>query len=266
MRRISKYTFLAVLLGQLLHPLGAQENRNWSAGTAYTIPQGRWETGLFQPVHYASSSSREWIVHPFLFPIIPNLIIKQQWQQWRGGQLAFRLGFQYPTPLLRLLRRSGTGGVLAPDPTIPKMPHMFRLRLEAFYSRPHFSDAILMTYKAGIAQAFNGKGADIRSTIDLPVIYPRMAVYYNGFQFNGGVDALIQLAPKLTVLLDGDLFWTPGWEYPLALENKLLLAWHKTKSFTLQVGLKYSLLEYPPGKEQHLIPLFDIMWSKKPGN
>ncbi len=136
MKYISKFVSIFILRGLMLQQLGAQENRSWSAGTAYTIPQGRWETGLFQPVRYATTDLREWIVHPILFPVFPNIAIKQYWQDWRGGQLSYRLGFQYPTPLLRLLRREGTGGILAPDATIPKRPHMFRLRIELLYSKP----------------------------------------------------------------------------------------------------------------------------------
>ena len=152
MKYSSKFAALFILLGILLHPLSAQENSIWSAGTAYTMPQGRWETGLFQPVRYATTGSREWITHPILFPVFPNIAIKQQLRNWRGGQLSYRLGFQYPTLLLRLITREGTGGILAPDNTIRKMPHMVRLRIELLYSKP-FAEAILLSYKAGFATA-----------------------------------------------------------------------------------------------------------------
>ena len=262
MKHLIKITFLLIGLGLFFQPLVAQENRSWSAGTAYTVPQGVKETGLFQPVRYASSSTREWIYHPLLFPIYPNIAMKQQWKQYAGGQLSYRLGFQFPTMLLRAIRKNGTGGILANDHTVPQMPAMFRLRGELLYSKP-FSQAILMTYKSGLALAIGGVGTDTRTTIDLPVIYPRMAVYYNGYQFNAGIDALWQIKPKLSILIDGDILWTPGWDYPLAFENKLLFAWYKSETFVLQFGWKHSIAKYPFGAQQHLIPIFDIMWSKK---
>ncbi|MFC1480806.1 hypothetical protein ACFL6E_00995 [Candidatus Neomarinimicrobiota bacterium] len=263
MKYIIHFVSIIILVGIFQQPLSAQENRNWSAGTAYTIPQGRRETGLFQPLRNATTNTREWIIKPIIFPVFPNIAYKQQLQQWRGGQLSYKLGFQYPTLLLRMIRKEGTGGILAPDPTIPQMPHMLRMRYELLYSKP-FSEAILLTYKAGIAGAINGQDADTRTTIDLPVIYPRMAVYYNGLQFNGGIDALLRISSNLTILVDGELFWTPGYDYPIALENKLAATWHKSETFAFQFGFQHSLGEYPFGKQQHLIPIFDLIWVKKP--
>ena len=53
------------------------QNTNWSLGTAYSLKEGQWETGLFQPLRYGINNNMDVAAHPFLAAIIPNIMIKR---------------------------------------------------------------------------------------------------------------------------------------------------------------------------------------------
>ena len=40
------------------------QNTNWSLGTAHSLKQGQWETGLFQPLRYGINNNMDVAVHP----------------------------------------------------------------------------------------------------------------------------------------------------------------------------------------------------------
>ena len=50
MRKLIPALLMTVMLGQ---------QGLWQPGTAYTLPEGRWEYGLFQPVRWGQSEKRE---------------------------------------------------------------------------------------------------------------------------------------------------------------------------------------------------------------
>ena len=50
---MKKIIILTILFSQVF------AQGEWLSGTAYTLPQGRWEYGLFQPVRWGQSENRE---------------------------------------------------------------------------------------------------------------------------------------------------------------------------------------------------------------
>ncbi|MEE8409850.1 MAG: hypothetical protein V3T05_09610, partial [Myxococcota bacterium] len=170
---------LGVLIALGAASNAAAESAAWSQGTAYTLPHGRWEVGLFQPLRYGVADSIEVGTHPLLNVLMPNVAIKKAWLGWWGGQLSSRHSLTYPTGLLKALSRDGTGGVLPGD---TRVPHIVALTNQAVYSRPLFGE-LLLTVEAGVTLAASF-GRSTLPTIDLPIVFPRTAAYHNVATFN----------------------------------------------------------------------------------
>lgn len=235
----------------------------WSSGTAYTLPQGRWEDGLFQPLRYGLSDTKELRLNPVLGQLAPHVTLKISRRPIGSWQRAYRYGILSPTPLLRLLQRRGTGGFLPVDPTIGDVPWMVMIRQEALFSRPWSRG--LLTLKGGVAVSLGGSDLDSRLQIELPVIYPRLALYHGGYLLNFGLDVSAELSPRLIVLGDVDLLLTPALDGP-AWEHKGLILFNKSDRFQLLGGYKLTFAPYPWGTQWHLIPLFDLQFSRQRGN
>ncbi|MFQ6673719.1 MAG: hypothetical protein ACE5GH_02905 [Fidelibacterota bacterium] len=265
-------TFLVVLSVLLARSGGspAPGERQWSSGTAYTLPEGRLEMGLFQPLRKGQSDNVEWSTHPVLFLQIPNVVVKISHRPIHGWGTATRHSLVYPTPLLRRLRIKGfgiqalsdmdVGGIITSDPDVPQIPHMISSRNEIILSR-NFGPSILISGKAGIALAIRGGELDDRTTIDLPVVFPRLGVFYNGYGLNFGLDILRRITKRLNYLVNGDILLLPGSDENFAFEHKGLFIWTKSERFRMVIGYKLVFGEYPFGTQWHLLPLFDLQWG-----
>ncbi|MEE9465950.1 MAG: hypothetical protein V3W14_10300 [Candidatus Neomarinimicrobiota bacterium] len=261
MRTLVVILVTATLVGL---PLQAQlaSSEYWYAGTARLLPPGRIVNSVFQPLRYSTSERLEWSLNPVLALVIPNIAVKVARGELRHWQMAWRFSGHYPTLLLRTLVREGTGGVLSPDPTIPEVPHLISSRGEVLFSR-RFGGGTLVTFKAGLALALKAGEFDSRHSIDLPVVFPRMAVYQNGYQLNVGIDVLQELPLIKRCWIDADLFITPGFEQPMAFEHKGLTVLSRRGRLGLLVGYKLTWGDYPFGTQWHLLPLMDLQWTRQ---
>lgn len=232
--------------------------RNWSANSAYGMPVGRWQVGIFQALRYGYSESVELSLHPLAFFLMPNLDAKWCHGSISGLQVASRHSIYYPTPLLRTLSREGTGGIISPEFTIP---HMISIYTELLVSSPLGRDHLL-TGKAGLCLAIRSGPLDARSTIDLPLVFPRLAVFYQDYGFRGGMDVQGLILRRWHYLLDGDLFYYPKGEENFAFEHRGLVLWQKSPRFQFCVGYKLCYGQYPFGSQWHLLmPLLDLEWA-----
>jgi hypothetical protein len=236
----------------------------WLPGTAHTLPQGRWEYGLFQPVRLGQSEDREISFYKLTALLMPGLTVKQRWIQRYDWTISTSHSIYYPTPLLKMVTKSGIGGMISPEFEIPNMVSLWNAVLA---SKDIDSDKIF-TAKAGIAFAFGGSDLAMESTIDLPLIYHRLAVYYNSWLMRVGSDVNGRLNKKWTYLVDGDLFLISGMKGSFALEHKGLLAWEKSSHFIISFGYKMVYGQYPDGYPNenitrlHILPLLDLQWAK----
>ena len=154
------------------------------------------------------------------------------------------------------------GGIIASDPTIPQIPHMISSRNEVILSR-RLDRSTLVTGKAGVALAVKMGELDLRSTIDLPLVFPRLSVFYNGYGLNAGLDILRKMTERIDYLIDADVFLSPGSEQAFAFEHKGLFIWNKSSRFQVTVGYKLVFGEYPFGTQWHLFPAFDLQWGRE---
>ena len=101
----------------------------FSNDSALTIGENNRQIGLFKP-YVMATEILEISTHPILFFIKPNFKVKKYLGQKYNFDLAGRFSFDYPSQLLKLIQREGTGGVLSIDPTIKKIPHLFIFQSE----------------------------------------------------------------------------------------------------------------------------------------
>jgi hypothetical protein len=230
----------------------------WSSGSAYILPVGRIEVGLFQPLRYGFSNSLEFSTHPLVNILMPNFKVKWSHNFVKKITVATQHSFYYPTPLLRTIAREGTGGIISPEFHIP---HLFAFYNEILVSK-YLNKNLLFTGKAGFVFALHSAALDERTTIDLPLIFPRLSVFYHGYGFRFGGDLSGKIYHRWHHALDFDIFLNPGAEENVAFEHKGLLLWNKSQRLQICLGYKLVYGEYPFGTQWHfLAPLFDLQWA-----
>ena len=230
----------------------------WTDGTACNIPKHRWELGLFTTSRYGINKNLELSAHPLMFFLMPQVKIKVGWGEHAGFVLATEHGIFYPTQFMRLVATKGTGGLISPEFTIPQM---FAISNRFLASYRPFKKAIL-TAHAGITFAVKFGPLDNRTTIDLPVIYPRLAVFYNEPEFDVGIDFRGQFIPRLGWLFNVENFIICGTKENYFLENKGVLAYTAKKAtLRIEAGYKLCFGKYPAGPQWHLLPVIDLIFG-----
>ena len=253
---------LLFLIGIFIFPnLFSQDTltkNNWTDGTACNIQKHRWELGLFTLSRYGICKNLELSAHPLMFFLMPQVKIKVGWGEHSGFVLATEHGIFYPTQFMRLVATKGTGGLISSEFTIPQM---FAISNRFLASYRPFNKAIL-TAHAGITFAVKFGPLDKRTTIDLPVIYPRLAVFYNEPEFDVGIDFRGQFIPRLGWLFNVENFIVCGTEKNYFLENKGVLAYtSKKETIRIEVGYKLCFGKYPAGFQWHLLPVIDLIFG-----
>ena len=237
------------------------ETKNWDAHSAYLLPQKRWEIGLFQPFCYGYSKNLEYSVYPLWFFVMPNFSIKRSQNDMAGFNAASRYKLVYPTPFLNMIAKKGTMGIIAPEFRMPPM-----LGLSASWLMSKNMSGVNLTLNGGLDLGFAFGDLDKRSTIDIPLVYHRLGVYYNNWGIHTGLDVQKNLTQKFTVFFDFDLIFLPGLaevqtdpdasklmgEY--SLEHKLLLIWNKSENFRVLTGYKFVMGKYPYGSDMRMLP------------
>jgi len=237
------------------------ETKKWDAHSAYLLPQKRWEMGLFQPFRYGYSESIEYSVHPLWFFVMPNFSLKKSQSDIAGFTSASQYKIVYPTPFLNMIAKEGIMGIIAPEFRMPPM-----LGLSASWLMSKNMAGVNLTLNGGLDLGVTFGDLDKRSTIDIPLVYHRLGVYYNKWGIHTGLDVQKNMTQKFTVLFDLDLKFLPGLaeaqtdpdaskfmgEY--SLEHKLLLIWNKSENFRVLTGYKFVMGKYPYGSDMRMLP------------
>jgi hypothetical protein len=230
----------------------------WTGGTACNIPKNRWELGLLTASRYGIAQNLELSAHPVMFFVMPQVKLKVGWGEYSGFRLATEHGIFYPTIFMNLVATSGTGGLISPEFTIPQMFAVSNRFLASF--KP-FSKALL-TAHAGISFSVKFGPLDPRTTIDMPIIYPRLAVFYNQPEFDMGIDFRGQFIARLGWLFNVENFVVCGTEENYFMENKGVLAYtSKKETLRIEAGYKLCFGKYPAGPQWHLLPVVDLVFG-----
>ena len=224
--------------------------------TAYPLENGQRQMGVFQPRIYGMNNNLEISTHPLLFFVKPNVKGKKHHGEYKGLGMASRISFDYPTPLLKLIQREGKFGILSKDPDIGDIPSLFVFQGEFLVTKK--SADYSLTGKAGLSIC-PGCELDKRHLVDLPLAYPRMAVYHYGFASNVGLDLDYIYSEKISLKTDIDLFIIP--DEDVFIENKFMINYQFSPKYTLTGGVKLTQGTYPFGKQLDIFPLIDLSWS-----
>ena len=245
--RILKLTVLILLVS----------NGFISSESAHLLEKGDHEIGLFQPLQWGYSENIKLSTHPILMFTMPNFSVKVRHV---NCGITSRHRFIYPTPLMRIFQKKGKFGLITPASDVGEVPHIIAFQNEIFKSST-FNNTLL-TYKAGLTFAIVSDKLDERLSVDLPLIYPAMGEFFNGYKLNLGADARHHISNQFSVLLDGDVVSIPTED--IFWESKLLGEYEMNNSWKILVGTKFTYGDYPFGKQKRLIPLFDISyrWTK----
>jgi len=228
-----------------------------SSESAYLLEKGDYEIGLFQPLQWGYSENIEFSTHPILMFTMPNFSLKIKYEKYG---ITSRHRFVYPTPLMRIFQKKGMFGLITPVADVGEVPHIFVFQNELFKSIS--LDKTLITLKAGITFAIVSEKLDERLSVDLPIIYPEMGAYFNGYKFNLGADARHHFSNQFSVLLDGDVVIIPTED--IFWESKLLGEYQLNDKWGILLGTKLTYGNYPFGTQTRLLPLIDITyrWTK----
>lgn len=225
-------------------------------GTADVLDSGDWEVGLYAPLRRGFSEGLELSLHPITALSSPNLALKKQWVAGDKWTLATRHSIHFPTRLLRTLAREGTGGVLVADAVIPTIAATDHRILAS--TRLGESTTLSLSMRIILGFEF---GESLWPSLDMPIAYPRTAAYQDTAALAGGAQL------DGTVWNNLDYRWTATiWALPFsegrwAAESKAALPWRPSERFSAQTSLTGTLGEYPYGKDWHVLPGFDLIWS-----
>jgi len=234
-----------------------QENRLPGTRQYSEVQKGDYQIGLLAPLRYRISTTMEMQTHPILDFVIPNARLVWIHNTTRDRRIQTTHGFTYPTPLLRMISRKGTGGILPDDPTIPTIPAMVSL-----YNEIRVIQSSIPTleyyFSAGLGLAGTFGTLDSRTTIDLPVVFPRMGVFYNGYNLNLGTGISWALSGKWVLKSDTKILLLPGYTEQFFWEHQGQVFWEFDKSWYMMFGYLLTYGNYPFGSQYHLLPLFDV--------
>ncbi len=247
--------FLSTPLAGICAAFGA-ETRPFSQGTAYTLPQGRLEAGVFAPLRYGLRDDVEISVHPLLMFAWPAIAVKKQWAAGEGWAFSSTHTLETPTPFLRLIQVEGTGGLLPTDNTIP----WFAMSEHRALFTARVAPAHELTLMAGVTGAIHF-GKMHMDTIDYPLAFHRLAPLHRHAAARFGADLDGRIAGDWFYCLDMDLFVLDDAASRFSVEHSFGLIRRTGKRHQIFFGYKFSWAQLPFGTQSVLLPLVDFVWS-----
>lgn len=259
------YTILSVLslqfaLAQDTTSETKIEESPWHQNSAKVIKQGRTESGLFAPMRIGLKNQMELSVHPIWFFVMPNAKLKKNWSldSNKKFQVASEHGFTFPTILLNLLAKSGTGGIFPADQKAPPILTLNnKLILSYFYHKDH-----AVSLKAGMEFNVLGSMYNDFAPVELLIAYPRTASYsrfYTGeisLAFSGVIANKIGYEGdvKMFLIPDDNLTWVFEWNPKVY--------YHFSDKFRIMAGALVTTGNIPHEKAAvRALPVFDLQYS-----
>lgn len=260
---------------------GAEEDsdlpgRRWSTRSALTAQKGRLEIGAFSNAAYGLTDRVELRAHPVGIFVVPSLGAKVNW--WsaysrglfssRVSERAFWFSTGHrlfsPSPLLHLIAKEGSGGLL---PANTQVPFSLGMTNEAVLTRDLLGH--LWSIKAGLTFAVGR--SDELSMVEFPFLYSTLASLYSPFVVHMGlaVEGTIwgpldyEVVPRMVMFRpDEDIPW-PGENTPMAYsqETKIQLHLRLGEHHRVSAGAALAIARYPIGVRSFLVPTLDYRAS-----
>ena len=239
----------------LMVHLGFSQEKSLMNSYTSILEKGQKEIPLFGVKKVGIGHDMELQVHPLFFFLDPHIAVKKYWGNQNDWLLASRHTLNYPTLLLKMMSREGTGGVL---PKTSVIPQIVSSRNEVSATKT-IGDQFYLTALLGVELVVTFGDADF-PTIDLPFFYRRTAVYHDHVLPFVGVEFGGHISPKVDfeVVVTGYKMLNEIGGF--TVEDKAVLFWKKSSKFGVKAGLASAFGQYPFGYDIRLMPILDFVW------
>ncbi len=229
--------------------------------SARLVPAGRMELGVFAPLRWGVAERLELSFYPLWMLVAPNLALRVGWGRAGGLEWASDHSLGYPTPLMRLLAREGTGGIVPSDVLYP---HLISLANHLLATRElpggHLLSARLGGQVAKNLTAFDGP--EFWSQVEWHYAWPRTAAWFTGWSLDGGLAAQGPLTGPFGYRITLDGFHFPGLKGDRAVEWSVVATWRPRPGLELHAGATWSWARFPYGTRTSVaLPLVDLVWA-----
>jgi hypothetical protein len=231
----------------------------WSFNTAYLMPGGKWESGIAQPFRLGLNPKVEIHSNALELPFLPNLGVKMAQGSRNGFVFATDHVLSYPTTFLQIASRRDIGGIISPEFGFSSILSVTNSLLA---SKVIGSSSILSAY-GGFAFAIRSSKPDPQSTIDLPLLYPRMAHWYEGTSIRLGMAFKGSFSKKLFYEEVIRTFIITRPQNNFFAENAGTIMWAAGRSIRIRGGYTLSYGKYPFGTHWQLWPSLDLVFGSK---
>jgi hypothetical protein len=227
--------------------------------TAFLIPDGKWESGIFQSFRFGLNEKIELRSNALLMPVLPNAGIKFSIRSGKGLLLSSEHSISFPTVFLNVMSFKGTGGLISPEFSFP-----FILTLSnSLIASTWIGSTSLLTADAGFTLAFRRNKPDYQSSIDIPFIYQRMAHYYEGASLKAGISFKGKIVKTLNYEEGARIILITRKSDNIFLENSGSLVWSSKGFLRIKGGYLLSWGKYPFGNHLQLWPAFDLIFGSR---
>jgi len=248
--------FCGVCLASLLSQDALATGAGSSHGRAEVIEEDKWEIGLYAPLRRGLSQDLEVAIHPITTITAPHVAVKKLWKRTANWDRATRHSIVYPTPMLRMLARRGTGGILPGDAVVPTIISIDSRVLQTHRLDPATTLTLSMRVQLGVEI-----GESDWPSLDMPIGYPRTLAYQDNLATAAAVQLDGSLVAKFSYRLRTEFWSSPLVPEMWAVEGKGTLIWRASASFTAQLTGMLIVGEYPYGSDWHALPGFDLIWA-----
>jgi hypothetical protein len=240
----------------------SQENNlpdKWAENTAFLMPAGKWESGIFQSFRFGVNEKIEIRTNALLLPVLPNAGVKLSLRTKNGLILASQHSLSCPTVFLNTVSFKGTGGMISPQYNFPFMITISNSLL----ATNRLGSSSLLTADAGFTFAIRGSKPDYQSSIDIPFIYQRMAHYYEGVSLKAGISFKTTIVKSLYLEEGLRIFVLTRNSDNIFTENSGAVLWSGKGSLRIKGGYLLSWGKYPFGNHFQLWPSFDLIFGSR---
>jgi hypothetical protein len=245
---------------------------NYSDINAEVRDAGSVRYSIFTPMTVAVSDNIEISAHPIMLFLSPSIELKYCFADRKINAdniaVASYHGINYPTILMSLVAMKGTGGIISPEFDIP---HMFAIRNGLMFTKK-LQEFGYLSGRFGIEFALNTRSLDAGTSVDLPMIASRSAIYYNNVGFDIALSNEGSISKKFDYAIKVESFvypfvsdrvkreYTDG-SMSFFFEFGGSILWNITETAKLAPGFKLTYGDYPFGGQWHLLPSIDfIKW------
>jgi len=216
---------------------------------------------LLQPKIYGIRPNLDISTYASLSLVIPNISVKYRINNNDKWQMSAKTGFAYPTPLMRLLQRNGTGGIIAPDPDVGDFPNLIIIKQKIIATTTIGTTTFSPSFD--VTLGFREGQFDDRLIIDHPLVYSAMMSAFRGPAYSLGFACEKELNSKWRIATQNNFIFING-ERNKHFRNSSIISRKIGKKYSILLGYTLSYGEYPFGDQWYLVPFIDIqkVWKK----